>query len=246
MSEGWRDRQSDNSLTPHTQRTGTRNRTLALSPELMSAYYGREPDQAATTKRAQASSRERALEKQLQEIHEEKERRRAARRGANKRAARSDRLAPLQSTRRSDSAPPEPIGSSPWHPTSASPPLTRLSHSVSAPLVASEVSGAQKLTHTHLPVCVRAHAFVHVCVHACMYICRYADAYVYVYVYVYVHSCMRVWSHMAIYLCWLPSMEERVLTFRIIEIKYPEWSGSPGWPKISSKFGHSFGQDNHF
>ena len=195
MSEGWRDRQSDNSLTPHTRRTGTRNRTLAPSPELMSAYYGREPDQAATTKRAQASSRERALEKQLQEIHEEKERRRGARRGANTRAAHSDRLAPLQSTRRSDSAPPEPIGSSPWHPTSASPPLTRLSHSVSAPLAASEVGGAQKLTHTHLPLCVCAHAFVHVCVHACLYICRCADAYVYVYVYVYVYAHVYVYEY---------------------------------------------------
>ena len=160
MSEGWRDRQSDNSLTPHTRRTGTRNRTLALSPELMSAYYGREPDQAATTKRAQASSRERALEKQLQEIHEEKERRRGARRGANTRA-----------------------------------PLTRLSHSVSAPLAASEVGGAQKLTHTHLPLCVCAHAFVHVCVHACLYICRCADAYVYVYVYVYVYAHVYVYEY---------------------------------------------------
>ena len=162
MSEGWRDRQSDNSLTLHTRRIGTRNRTLALSPELMSAYYGREPDQAATTKRAQASSRERALEKQLQEIHEEKERRRGARRGANTRA-----------------------------------PLTRLSHSVSAPLAASEVGGAQKLTHTHLPLCVCAHAFIHVCVHSCMYICRYADAYVDVYVYVYVY----VYVHVHVIMC---------------------------------------------
>ena len=167
MSEGWRDRQSDISLT---RRKGAKNKTSGLSPELMSAYYGREPDQAATSKRAQDSSRERALEKQLQEIHEQKERRRAARRGANTRAERSHRLAPLQSTRRSDSAPPEPSGSSPWHPTSASPPLTRLSHSVSAPLEASEVhevGGAQKLMHTHTHTYTCTHTHTHMDIHDC-------------------------------------------------------------------------------